>query len=660
MADLKAIFSDPRYKGLPEVEKAKVAEHYLGKDERFKGLPESEQIKVLNHYVGTQPIQTSYNSKEEFLNEGIPHPKTDDFDKSKESTLGQKIVGAGEAALATGTGLLAGTAGMLYGGPAIGANPEQMPKEAQETIKKANERFETVSGLAYQPRTETGQKYTENIGEALQKSGLATLPMMPELNALNATKMPLIKGGVIKNPRARELRALEKEHGVDLTYGQESGKVGAQRLEVGLKHIPFFGTGSKFEHQQEQVLSAAKNFISKFQKGEDYGEDIHASLNRGLTSAKNDAKVLYDDVQNQITKEGVTDNVEPTNFKNKSSELLNEYPDIFNRLPDESLQKTISSLQSGVESKEPESTIVSIRGSRIKLTPEQAKRMGIETKSQTGLTFKEARFLRDKLGDYINRAKNSAGVVGNKEFHQLNELKSALDNDIEVFGKTIGNEKVIEAFKKANQFYTENVVPFKDKLINKATSRDVDTDTILKSFVKEDRPKLAKKLYDRLDEHGKLAIRYGILKEAFDRSFDEWNGNFQSGKFSNSLHKLADANEIVFSAEEKNQVDGLSKLMKAAEQSGNNQKITSRVESLTKAEPIGMAAALAAAPIPTLKFGIGAKSMAWLLTSERGKNLLTEVSKTPEKSARYKELIRQAQLLATMEALSNKQNNYGN
>lgn len=623
-----------------------------------KGTPEFDTVAKayqLSRKSNEPKKETSYNSREEFLNEGISHPTVSEFNQSGNAGVGEKLVGAGEAALSTGTGLLTGTAGMLYGGPLIGADPATMPKESQEDIKKAGERFDKIASLNYQPRTKEGQRQTGLVSDFIQKSGINALPMMPELNALTAVKTPLGKGGEIVNPRARELRALGKEHGVDLTYGQESGKIPAQRLEVGMKHIPFFGTGSKFEKLQEQTNQAAKRFVSKFHSGEDYGEDIHASLNRGLTSAKNEASKLYDDVEMQIKKEGVIDNVEPDTFKAKTTELLKDYPDIFNRLPDESLQKTISAMQSGVERKQPESVIVTTAGSRIKLTPEQAQRMGISQKPETGLTFKESRFLREKLSDYINRAKSSAGVVGNKELYQLSEIKSALDKDIETFGGKSGNKNVIESFKKANDFYKENVVPFKDKLINKATSRDIDTDTILKSFVKEDRPKLAKKLYDRLDNEGKLAIRYGILKESFDRSFDTRTEKFEPGKFSDALHKLTDANEIIFSSAEKSQIDGLSKLMKAAEQSGSKKDLTGRAESLTKAEPIGMTAALIAAPITTLKFGAFAKSMTWLLTSERGKNLLTEVSKTPESSVRFKELVRQASMLATMEAGKNDQ-----
>lgn len=598
--------------------------------------------------------------------DSLPDAVNNKSDSKKIESGDDRLLGAGEAILSTGTGLVGGAIGQMYGAAKALAPSNYGTVEGSERAQESG--GNVAQALTYQPRTSAGQRYTENIGDAIQASGIAGIPL-PELGMIGQSLKPIKAlagivdkplpkiGGEIVNPRARELNVLGKEHGVNLTYGQESGKVPAQRFELGMKHIPFFGTEGKFESLQKETTQAARNFVGKFQKGEDYGNEIHESLNRGLVSAKGEAKTLYDDVETKIKKEGVVDNVEPTQFKAKTTELLKEYPDIFNRLPDESLQKTIASIQAGVERKKPESTLVSIGGSRIKLSPEQAKKMGIETTGQTGLTFKEARFLREKLSDYINRAKNSAGVVGNKEFYQLNQLKSAIDSDIETFGKEAGNKNVIDSFNKANTFYKENVVPFKDKLIDKATSRDVDTDTILKSFVKEDRPKLAKKLYDRLDEQGKLAIRYGILKEAFDRSFDERTENFQPGKFSDSMHKLADANEILFSKEEKSQIDGLSKLMKASEQAGNNQKITSRVESLTKAEPIGMAAAFGLAPIATLKFGVAAKSMAWLLTSERGKRLLTEVSKTPEQSARFNELVRQAKVLSAGEMARTNQNN---
>lgn len=556
------------------------------------------------------------------------------------------------APIVSGVGNVIGAGSTLFNGT------YGTPQGATAAEKRSAEFAEKYTP---QPRTDLGKRMLGGIGNIIEKSGIQGIPMT-EFPAISAATKPLTemvgvktpkvnitppaKPGEIVNPRAKELRALEKEHGVDLTYGQESGKVPAQRLEAGMRHIPFFGTGSKFEKLQIQTQQAANNFVKKFQSGEDYGADIHDSLRRGLATAKTEAGLLYDDVAVQIQKNGVVNEVKSDNLKPVIQQLMKESPDIFKRLPDQALETKIGAIGSALEQKEPVSTIVNVGGRPMTLTPEQAKKYGIATPEQPVLTFQEARALREKLNDYIQKAGNSSNVIGSKELHKLIEVKTALDKDIDAFGEQVGNKAVHDAYRKANTFYSENVGPFSDKLISKATMKDVDTDTILKMFVKEDRPKLAEKLYERLDNPGKLAIKFGILKEAFDRSFDSRTNNFLSGKFSDELHKLSGPNEVLFTAEEKTQVDGLAKLMKVSEEAGFNQKISTKTESLTKAEPIGMAALMITHPIATAKFGITAKMMTWLLTSEKGKSLLTEVAKTPESSARFKELQRQATLLS--------------
>lgn len=627
----------------------------------YSDMPIAEFSKKVGHSTSTEPltppvkgeIPLPYGKNKSELHQPDATDTRSFIDKSIDN-----IIAPVEVATTLATAPISQLLGTAAG---VGKQALQGELGSQKSASQAEKTAADVtSKLTYEPRTLTGKRAISSIGDFLERSGIQGIPFseiphmaeavkpLTEL-ASKAEKTSSLLGGEIVSPRARELRSLGKEHGVDLTYGQESGSVHAQRLEVGMKHIPWFGTESKFEALQQQTKNAARNFVSKFQTNEDYGQDIHESLKRSLGTSKSQAKVLYDDVENEINKAGVVDKVEVKHLMPKVEGLLKDYPDIFERLPDKALETIVQSVRAGVARKAPESQILSIGGSRIKINPEQAARLGMQTDKTTALTFHEARFLRDKLNNYIGRVKGASGVVGNKEMHQLLEIKSALDNDIDAFGKQTGNEGVAVAYKKANQFYTDNVVPFKDKLIDKATQRDVDTDTILKMFVKEDRPKLAKKLYERLDDQGKLAIKYGIMKESFSRALDERNGNFEPGKFSDQLYKLSDASEVTFTVGEKTQIDGLSKLMKAAENAGKNQKITNSVESLTKAEPLGATAAFALAPIATAKFAAGVKSMTWLLTSERGKKILTEVSKTPEQSARFKELVRQAKILTAGE-----------
>ena len=98
---------------------------------------------------------------------------------AKEPTLGERLLGAGETALALGTGMTGGALGTLTG--TVG----QMAREAlagQFGTREAADRIEqagqqAASNLTYAPRTEQGQVQTQAAGEALQQ--LIPLGMLP-------------------------------------------------------------------------------------------------------------------------------------------------------------------------------------------------------------------------------------------------------------------------------------------------------------------------------------------------------------------------------------------------------------------------------------------------------------------------------------------------
>ncbi len=96
--------------------------------------------------------------------EGVIAPQ----EPKEEPTLGEQAIGAGEAALTTATGAVGGTLGMI-GGTFKGLideirSGEFGSNEAANRIEaKANE---LMSALTYAPRTEQGQEYVQNIGEA--------------------------------------------------------------------------------------------------------------------------------------------------------------------------------------------------------------------------------------------------------------------------------------------------------------------------------------------------------------------------------------------------------------------------------------------------------------------------------------------------------------
>ena len=88
-----------------------------------------------------------------------------------EPSFGQKLTGAGEAALTTATGLTGGLVGTVVGG--VNEAGKQIlsgnfgSKEAADMVEKAAS--QGAQALTYQPRTATGQEYAGNVGEAMQQ-----------------------------------------------------------------------------------------------------------------------------------------------------------------------------------------------------------------------------------------------------------------------------------------------------------------------------------------------------------------------------------------------------------------------------------------------------------------------------------------------------------
>jgi len=97
--------------------------------------------------------------------------------------LSQKIIGASEAALSTASTI-----------PAIAGGYYGMAKNVIQGKPAEQGLLEGMSKLTYQPKTETGQQYTENIGNAINESGIAGLGPM----VLPTKGMPMISTKTIE------------------------------------------------------------------------------------------------------------------------------------------------------------------------------------------------------------------------------------------------------------------------------------------------------------------------------------------------------------------------------------------------------------------------------------------------------------------------------
>lgn len=108
-----------------------------------------------------------------------------------EPSLGEKIVGTGEAALTIGTGAIGGTAGLI-GGTLKGLAEQILSgqfgsQEAANLVQKSA--MQGAQALTYAPRTQSGQEQVQAVGEVLQNVP-PVIPVVGPIGAVAAsTKM---------------------------------------------------------------------------------------------------------------------------------------------------------------------------------------------------------------------------------------------------------------------------------------------------------------------------------------------------------------------------------------------------------------------------------------------------------------------------------------
>lgn len=150
----------------------------------------------------------------------------------KDFSLGEKAIGAGEAALSTLTGIPASLAGAY----------RALPTLITQGQKPAEQQFEKTTGsLTYQPRTELGQEYAGNVGEVLQQSGIQGLMGMPvqgatvpKLKSNLSQAQNVTRDATLQNARKEGLTVLPSQVGAGAfprALETMSGKFKAEELQ---------------------------------------------------------------------------------------------------------------------------------------------------------------------------------------------------------------------------------------------------------------------------------------------------------------------------------------------------------------------------------------------------------------------------------------------
>ena len=183
-------------------------------------------------------------------------------------------------------------------------------------------------------------------------------------------------------------------------------------------------------------------------------------------------------------------------------------------------------------------------------------------------TYSAMRQLRSDLGDLItDYYKGSNTLTGSKGVGILQQVRSAVESDMDAFASRSNNPALTNAWRKADQFCKERVVPFKDRQLANAM-KDAHADEIYTKFVQAGKGDRAEHFYGALDARGQAAVRYGMVANAMEKAVDETRNVFSPAKFALAMEKIKDARGAFFRGAAKQEIEGFTKLMRHVERAG--------------------------------------------------------------------------------------------
>jgi hypothetical protein len=451
------------------------------------------------------------------------------------------------------------------------------------------------------------------------------------------------------SPAAQEILDLARQHNVDVSVGDVTRQPVAKRAEVLMEQVPILGTGAFRARQQQQTSAAAAETARGLQtkmQAQPF-RDV-AALERAAASGTPGAQALLDDVANagedwnRIVQ--TSGKLSLFHDRQKAGRLYDRVTALAQPLGDIPVPKTLAAVRQSLadveamavvppevrsqvqgllgqvdealsptvrqQARESASTILGPTGQPLQGTTAQT----ITTPADT--RFDRLRQLRSNIGDVIRDATDAQTA------HYLHPVKAALEADMAQHIAAKGSPQLQRAWKEADTFYKQRVVPYKEGMLAKAIQRDLP-DEIYPKFVKQGADR-AQFFYNGLDEKGQAAVRYGMVAEALDASVQPTTGVFSPAKFAGSLERIRDASGVFFRGKGKFELDGITKLMRHTERAGQymeNQPTGQRLIPLLIGGGIATVSPTAAVAGAT-----GTLALRGLLTTERGRALLLAAS----------------------------------
>jgi hypothetical protein len=422
-----------------------------------------------------------------------------------------------------------------------------------------------------------------------------------------------------------------------------------KRAEVALEQVPFVGSAGARRRQQEAVTRAA-NTEATFRRDQmlhtpwrGLGEVQQAAQqgNRQAQQVLDDMHRAGEDWPRIVQASG---NLRAYRARQVANRLYARAGDLAQGLgyiePARSTQVLDTVLQ------ELDNAVVPDPGTR-NLFEQMRQRLLAQPR-----TYQQMRQFDSDVGDMVRdyyQGKNA--VVGAKGVGSVARLRTAIREDMDTFAQQSGVPELQEAVRRANRFYQRTVIPYEDRALAQALQSETP-DEIYRAFIQRDHRDRAQNFYTALDQRGRAAVQYGMVTEAMEKAIQPTTGLFSPAKFAGELERIRAARGVFFRGQDAWQLDGLMRVMRAAERAGQFVENPPTGQRLIPWLVAGGAASGVVGPGSLAVSAATARGLSWLLTSPTGSRLLLRAHRIGEDTVAMQNVLRQigtqgARVLAT-------------
>lgn len=364
----------------------------------------------------------------------------------------------------------------------------------------------------------------------------------------------------------------------------------------------------------------AARVLKEITSDKDADSMIRASGNLELYNRKATAGEMFDKAEEMAGSK----NVKLTSTLKDIDILIREAKAA--KLPDTAMIKTLETVRGSIapRTKSVESLVLNSEG---------APAFKYDTPNLTDNSYGLIRDLRSNIGSKLESLYSGEnGLVGTSSSRVISKLKESIEKDLTNFTDSQGGE-LAKVARKANQYYKDEVVPYKTTQMAKAL-KDAPEDEIRDMFIKQGKEGRAQQFYDLLEPRGQAAVRFGIVNDAADFAKDYVTGLIDPTKFSQKLASMDSPTKAFFKGSDYQQIKGLQNLMAqlgeratpAADQVGVKARGKSVTDKANDSDHI-------------LKFLLHAKGVSWLLHTKVGSSLLSASSDLSPKSKAMANLV---------------------